>query len=70
MASATYEVRPVGDDWEIRMAGDSVHELAGSREAAIARARQLVDAFGGGRVIVRRETGEVDREYVQGAEAR
>lgn len=67
MASATYEVKPVGNDWEIRMAGDSVHEVASSREAAITRARQLVNSFGGGRVIVRRASGEVEREYVQEA---
>ena len=67
MTSATYEVMPVGDEWEIRMAEDSIHEVAPTRDAAIARARQLVNSFGGGRVIVRGETGEIEREYVQEA---
>ena len=67
MATAIYEVKPLGDGWEIRMAGDSVRELATTREAAVARARQLVDGFGSGRVIVRGASGEVEGEYVQEA---
>ncbi len=67
MATAIYEVKKVGTEWEIRMADDSIHEVASSREAAIARARQLVNSFGGGRVIVRGPGGEVEREYVQEA---
>lgn len=64
--SATYEVQPAGGLWEIKMAGDGQREVAGSREAAVARARELVGRYATGRVVVRGAGGQVEREYVHG----
>ncbi len=68
MREVIYEVRPVDGLWEVRIAGgDGQIELALSSDAAIRRARSLVQDGGGGRVLLLDEGGRVAREYIEGA---
>lgn len=61
-SKVVYEVVPVGNGWEIRLAGNSQTEFASTREEAIARARHLVGRYDEGRVVVRDDIGNIERE--------
>jgi len=62
-----YHVTPQGDLWKVSLPGDSLPEsFYEDREEAVARASALARLQLGGRVIVHRADGTIEREETLG----
>ena len=60
---AVYHVVPADDLWVVRLVGDSVNEAANTKEAAIARAKQLAQRSVLSQVVIHRADGTIEKEY-------
>lgn len=63
---AVYHVVPADDLWVVRLVGDSVNEAANTKEAAIARAKQLAQRSVLSQVVIHRADGTIEKEYTYG----
>lgn len=65
---AVYQVIPGHDGWVVRLAGDSLTEIADTKELAVERAKELARRATLGTVLVLARDGRVEQEFTYGKE--